>query len=196
MKFLVLSLLLGLSLIAGELRLQSGSVSGLTGVIGDGKIDPKNETLSAKLSMDGSDITTLKGTISVEMALFKSENADRDANMYETLETEKFTYSEYEIKRVVATTIANKYILEGILELHGVEKELNFDATITQDETTLSIDAKTKINVEDYNIEMPCLLGFTMCVDENVDIKGKAIFKKSSLSNTIKQYVDKMTSIY
>ncbi|QFR48274.1 YceI family protein [Sulfurimonas lithotrophica] len=178
MKFLVLSIILVLSLFAGELKLQSGSVMGLTSVLGDSKIDPKNDNLLTNLSIDGDDITTLKGTISVEMALFKSQNADRDENMLETLEVEKFTKSIYTIQSVEDTKAPSVYILKGELDLHGVKKALDFNATITQDDMILSIDAKSKINVEDYGIEMPCLLGFTMCVDENVEINGVAVFNK------------------
>jgi polyisoprenoid-binding protein YceI len=196
MKIFILSLLVGISLVAGELRLQSGSVSALTGVLGDSKIDPKNEQLTTKLSMNASDITSIRGAISVEMALFNSDNPDRDANMYETLNVEKFISSTYTIKNVVATKTPNKYILKGSLLLHGVTKPLDFDAVITQDDVTLSINASTKINAKHYDIEMPCLLGFTMCVKENIDINGIAIFKKSSLSNTIKHYVDKISTIY
>lgn len=196
MKVLTILLALTFSLLAGNLTLQSGSVTGLTGVMGDAKIDPQNEALSADVSMMGSDISTIKGSISIELALFKSENADRDANMYETLESEKFTFAKYTINKTTPTNSPNIYRLNGELEFHGVKKELDFEATIMQDEATLSIDAKSRIDVEDFGIEMPCLLGFTMCVNNYVAINGVAIFKKTSLSNTIKQYVDKMSSLY
>jgi polyisoprenoid-binding protein YceI len=179
MKFLILSMFLISSLIAGDLQVNSGSVSALTGVLGDSKVDPKNESISAKLSMDGDDLSTIRGTISVEMALFKSDNEDRDENMHETLESEKFALSTYTIKKVKTTESPDSYVLKGELELHGVIKPLDFNAHITQDETTVKIDAKTKINVEDYNIDMPCLLGFTMCVDENVAINGIAVLNKN-----------------
>ncbi len=178
MKFLVLSLILGMSLIAGELSLQSGSVMGTTGVVGDSNIDPKNNNISTKLLMDGSDITSLHGSVSVEMAMFKSENADRDEHMQETLESEKFALSAYTITAVEALETPNNYILKGELELHGVKNALDFNAKITLAGDTLTIDATSKINVEDYDIEMPCLLGFTMCVDENVAISAAAVLTK------------------
>jgi len=196
MKFLLFYFLLTFSLLAGELKLQSASVSAHTSVLGDSNIDPKNEHLRTKLLMDGSDITSIKGKVSLEMALFKSDKADRDANMYETLNIDKYLYSTYTIHRTIATKTPNLYLLQGELELHGVKQPLEFKARITQDEVTLSIDASSTINVQDYKIEMPCLLGFTLCVDENVAIKAVAIFKKDSLSNTIKHYVDKMISLY
>lgn len=178
MKFLFLSLILGITLIAGELKLQSGSVMGITGVVGDSKIDPKNDQLSASLSMDGDDIKSLNGSISVKMAMFKSENADRDEHMQETLESEKFAKSTYTIKSVEALETPDHYNLKGELELHGVINPLDFKAKITLDGNTINIDASSNINVEDYNIDMPCLLGFTMCVDENVAISGVAVLTK------------------
>lgn len=178
MKSLILSVLLGASLTAGVLHVNSGSVSALTGVVGDSKIDPKNESISAKLSMEGDDLSSIRGTISVEMIKFKSENKDRDEHMYETLENEKFPLSTYTIKSVKSAKSPNSYVLTGDLEFHGVTKHLDFDAQITQDETSVKIDAKTQINVEDYDIDMPCLLGFTMCVDEHVSINAIAVLNK------------------
>lgn len=179
MKLLILSMFLGASLIAGNLQLNSGSVSALTGVLGDSKVDPKNESIDAKLSMNGDNPSSLRGTISVEMALFKSDNEDRDENMHETLQSDKFALSTYTIQKVTTTESPDTYVLKGELELHGVIRPLDFNAKITQDETTVKIDAKTTINVEDYNIDMPCLLGFTMCVDENVAINGVAVLNKN-----------------
>ncbi|WP_373073467.1 YceI family protein [Sulfurimonas sp.] len=179
MKFLIFSMLLGASLIAGDLQVKSGSVSALTGVLGDSKVDPKFDSINAKLSMDGDDLKSIRGTISVEMAKFKSENADRDENMHETLESEKFAMSNYTINGVEATESPDTYVLKGELELHGVIRPLDFNAKITQDDSTVSIDAKTQINVEDYKIDMPCLLGFTMCVDENVNIDGVVVLNKN-----------------
>jgi polyisoprenoid-binding protein YceI len=194
MKILILSFILGVCLVAGELKLQSGSVTALTGVLFDSQISPKNEDLSTSLSMDASDITSIRGTISVEMGLFKSENADRDAYMYEKLEIEKFTSSTYTIKNVIATKTPNMYIIIGELYLHGVTRALELSALITQDDVTLSMDVSSTINAQNYDIKMPCLLGFTMCVDENIDIKGIAIFKKFSLTDTIKNYIEKINN--
>jgi len=179
MKFLMLFVLLAVSMFANELKLKDGSVSALTGVLGDAKINPQNNFLNAKLSMSGNELTSIRGTISVEMLRFKSDNEDRDENMYQTLESDKFTYSTYTINNIISTETKDNYVLNGNLKLHGVIKPVNFDAIITQNGTSITIDAKTKINVEDYNIDMPCLLGFTMCVDENVNIHGVTVLEQN-----------------
>lgn len=179
MKFLILSMFLVVSLAAGVLHLKSGSVSALTGVLGDSKVDPKTDSITAKLSMDGDDLNSIHGTISVEMIKFKSENKDRDENMYETLESEEFPLSTYTIKNVESAKSPDDFVLKGELEFHGVTKPLDFNAHITQDETTVKIDANTQINAEDYGLDMPCLLGFTMCVDEHIAINGVAVLNKN-----------------
>jgi len=177
MKYLFFSLLLVFPLLATPLTLKEGFVAAHTEVLGDSTIDPLNIGLKAEMSMD-STLESLKGNFSVNMNFFSSDNEDRDENMHESTEAETFPISTYTIETVTKAEGENNYLMTGKLNFHGIDKKLNFDVEITQDTKSVSIKGKSKILVSDYGIDMPCLGGFFLCVDDNVDLFVKAVLSK------------------
>lgn len=178
MKKFILILSLSFSLFAGNLILKEGFVAAHTEVFGDSTIDPLNNVLHADLSMDADDITSIKGVLSVDMKLFVSDNSDRDEHMHESTEASTFPLASYTITEVNKNQDTDSYTLKGILHFHGVKKELSFKSEINLDNETLSISAISNILVSEYGIDMPCLLGFALCVDDKIDIFAKAVLTK------------------
>ena len=178
MKKFTLLLFLCFSLFAADLQLKEGFVAAHTEVLGDSTIDPLNNSLHANLSMSGGDIKSIKGNLSVEMKLFSSDNSDRDKNMHETTEADKFPLATYTITSIDKTKNTDTYTMKGKLDFHGVQKELNFNTEITIQQNTISISAISKILLSDYDVDAPCLLGFALCVDDKIDIFAKAVLIK------------------
>lgn len=178
MKKITLLLLLTLSLFAGKLQLKEGFVAAHTEVLGDSTIDPLNNNLNADLTISDNDITSIKGELSVDMKLFLSDNSDRDENMNETTEVDKFPLASYTITDISKTNDMNAYTITGTLDFHGVQREVNFSAEIVADKGTITISAISKILLSDYVVDAPCLLGFALCVEDKVDIFAKAVLIK------------------
>jgi len=167
MKTLLLTLLLALPMMAGNLQLQKGFVQSHTQMIMDSKIDSVNNTLHVEASMDGDDITTLRGKFWVDVGLFVSDNEDRDEHMDEATEAKKFPLATYEITSVKKTA-DDYYTLNGTLEFHGVKKEISFDAQILNSKDSVKISASSQIKGPDFGVEMPCMV--FMCVDDEIDL--------------------------
>ncbi len=178
MKKFAILLLLSFSLFAGNLQLKEGFVAAHTEVLGDSTIDPLNNNLHADLTISGNDITSIRGKISVDMKLFVSDNSDRDEHMNKTNEVEKFPLASYTITAINKAKDAHAYTIEGTLNFHGVQKALNFDAEILATEQSISISAISKFLLSEYDVDAPCLLGFALCVEDNVDIFAKAVLIK------------------
>ncbi|MDD5372970.1 MAG: YceI family protein [Sulfurimonas sp.] len=172
MKKLLLTLLLALPLFAVNLQLKSGSVAAHTEMVMDSTIDPLNNSLHADITMDGDDITTLKGKFWVEMNLFVSDKSDRDKSMYKEVEADKFKLATYTISSV--TKADDSYTINGVLNFHGKEKPLSAKAKITMTNGTPTIEAASMILVSDFGIKMPCMV--FMCVRDRVDLLVKAAF--------------------
>ncbi|MDD5401154.1 MAG: YceI family protein [Sulfurimonas sp.] len=172
MKKLLLALLLALPLFAVNLQLKSGSVAAHTEMAMDSAIDPLNNSLRADITMEGDDITTLKGKFWVEMNLFVSDKSDRDKNMYKDVEADKFKLATYTISSVTKTD--DGYTINGVLNFHGKEKPLSAKAKITTTSGALAIEATSMILVSDFGIKMPCMV--FMCVRDRVDLTVKAAF--------------------
>jgi polyisoprenoid-binding protein YceI len=172
MKNILLILVLAFPLFAANLQLKSGSVAAHTEMMMDSTIDPLNSSLNAELTIEGSDITTLRGKFWVDMNLFKSDKSDRDKNMYKEVETDKFRLSTYTISKVTKQEQADTFVIEGVLNFHGIEKTLSAKAKITDANGLISIEANSMILVSDFGVKMPCMV--FMCVRDRVDLLVKA----------------------
>jgi polyisoprenoid-binding protein YceI len=176
MKKMLLLFLCTLPLIAGNLALQEGFVAAHTEMVMDKTIDPLNNRLRTDLNIDSDDISSLKGTITVEMDFFSSDNSDRDKEMYKTLDSSAFPLATYTISTVSKSEGENSYTLSGVLDFHGLKRELDFDAEITFENNTLTINATSMILMSDFAVEIPCMM--FMCVRDQIDLFAKAVLLK------------------
>jgi len=176
MKKLFLGLLLSLPLLASQLSVSSGTISAHAKMMMDSNINPISNKLGGKVSIDNNDISSLYGTLSIPLGSFKSDKEDRDEHMYETLDIVKFAKASYTISIVVKDEqVPDTYTIKGKLNLHGIEKDLDAKGKITFENGELVLDAKADLMMEQFGIEMPCMV--FMCVDEKVVLDIKATFK-------------------
>ncbi len=174
MKTILLAFLLVSGLLANSLELKEGFVQAHTEMAMDSTINPLNSKLHAEVSMDGDDIMTLKGKFWVDMDMFVSDNTDRDENMDETTNVKKYPLATYTIKNISKKT-TDTYDLVGIMDFHGVKKELTFVTTILKSDEKLHISAETDILGPDFGLDMPCMI--FMCVDDKINLLVEAKFK-------------------
>jgi len=174
MKKLLFALLVTLPLLAGNLQLENGSIKAHTTMMWE-DIEPKNDKLSADVSMTDDDISTLSGKFWVNMKLFVSDKTDRDEHMYKEMKVDEFTTSTFTISKVSALDEKDTYSIDGTLNFYGVDKKLNAKAVIVKKEGTLTLNAESSMTVTDFGMEQVCK--FFMCVNEKVDFKVEASFK-------------------
>ena len=168
MKTLLLTLLLTFPLLAGNLTLKKGFVQSHSEMIMDSKIDSVNNALHVEANIEGNNITSITGKFWLDVGLFVSDNEDRDEHMDEATEAIKFPHATYELKSVSKAEGDDAYTLNGVMEFHGVKKELSFNAQILNNEKSIVISAETQILGPDYGVEMPCMV--FMCVDDEIDL--------------------------
>lgn len=175
MKKIAIFLLAAVCMFGDSLELKKGSVTGHTEMMMEKNIDPVNNNLKADVTMEGDDITTLKGKFWVETRLFSSDNSDRDKNMYKDLESDKFKLATYMISSIKSIQEKDSYIIEGELDFHGVKKPLSAKAKIVKESANIKFDANSSFKISDFGIKMPCMV--FMCVRDQVDLIVKAEFK-------------------
>ncbi len=174
MKKITLLTLLAATLMASPLQLKSGSVTAHTEMVMDKTIDPKSSSLKGDLTIDGSDITTMRGKFYIEASLFKSDNAKRDDHMHQEMEVGKFKLATYTISSVVKN--GQDYTINGKLNFHGTEKELSAKAKFKDSGTTISLDASSSFLMSDFGIKPPCMV--FMCVRDKLDLTVNATMTK------------------
>ena len=111
---------------------------------------------------------SISGKFWVEVDLFVSDKKDRDEHMDETTEVKKYPLATYTLSSVKKVDEDNHYILNGIMDFHGVKKELSFNTQILKNADTIVISAETQILRPDYGLDMPCML--FICVDDEIDL--------------------------
>ncbi len=169
-KLSIAALLVAVSAYAGNLSFESGSIKAHTEVFGDSSIDPVFKKATSHLSM-GETAASLRGSMEVSIADFISDNAKRDSNMRETMESDKFPKASFEIKEVVSKGGEN-VILKGVMSIHGVSKPISFEGSVSEEGSKVRVKAKSSMKMTDYGITPPKMVFLTVRdqVDLNVDV--------------------------
>lgn len=170
---LIVTALLALGLSAADLPLQSGFIQAHTEVFGDNTIEPATNKISSILQMEDS-IESLKGTITINTLDLKSDKVDRDANMYELLQSTLYPTVSFEIIKVVKNE--QNYTIVGNLNLHGISKLLSTEATITQRDDEINIFGQFPITLTSFGMEPPSM--FFLTVRNQIDIMYNLHYSK------------------
>ncbi len=94
------------------------------------------------------------------------------------LESEKFPKAYFQGKIVGLTEKTGKQSVfaKGVLTIHGVSNDVTIPSTIEFNANGLKVEAKFKVKIADYNIEIPKMV--LMNIAEIVDVTVKTEFKK------------------
>jgi len=157
MRNIFLAILFSGFAVANSLTFQSGKVMVHTSVFGDSTIDPASSVITSNLTIDGNDITTIKGSVDVSLVNLKSDNSDRDEHMYEAIDIKKYTQTSYTINSISPNS-EGKYNIYGTLNLHGVTKKIDLLANITKNGNSVTIKGTTSFKMSDFGITPPKLL--------------------------------------
>jgi polyisoprenoid-binding protein YceI len=108
-----------------------------------------------------------KGTLSIDVLTFDSDDSYRDDNVEEYLnaETYKLMTYDYEIRENLA---------EGDMEINGVTKKITFPVTLKDENGQLFIEGNISIKFNDFNIETPS--NFFLRAHEDLIIGAKLYF--------------------
>jgi polyisoprenoid-binding protein YceI len=104
--------------------------------------------------------------VSVGVKNFDSGNSNRDSHVIEAVEALKFpniTFSSQDI-----TYAGNNITAKGKLVFHGETRELTISGTQSITGAKLSIVGKFDVNMTDYGIKPPSLMG--MSSDEEINV--------------------------
>ena len=113
--------------------------------------------------------------ISVPVSSFDSKNSNRDSNALEVLEALKYPNVKFSSRNIKKS--GNDLIIKGSLDFHNVTKEIELKAKQNASKSDITVLGNFTINMKDYNIQTPSLLG--MKTDEEINLEFKIFFKIS-----------------
>jgi polyisoprenoid-binding protein YceI len=156
---------LGLATFAASLNIQKGEITAHTEVFGDSEINQSSKNINTLLTIDEK-IESIKGKIYFETITLISQKEDRDKNMHELLNTEKYKTILFDITNIVKNE--TDYTINGILTLNGVKKDISTRSNIQEQNSQILFTGKFSFNLTDFNLEPPTM--FFLTVRNQIDI--------------------------
>jgi polyisoprenoid-binding protein YceI len=95
--------------------------------------------------------------VAIPVKSFDSGNSNRDSHAVEVLEALKYPNVTFSGKVISETE--NQIIAKGNLNFHGVSKPIEIKASKSNSSGTLSVVGSFEVNMLDYNITPPGLMG-------------------------------------
>jgi len=114
-----------------------------------------------------------KVAILAKVSSFDSRSSNRDAHMLEVVESLKYPNISFQSNSITETN-KEKVQVKGILDFHGVKKEISFEADVKKKGTQTSVIGNTIFLLEDFNIERPSFM--LTKVDNEVKVRFEIVW--------------------
>ena len=134
------------------------------------KWSAENNNLSGLIKIDNENILNI-GVVA-KVADFKSGNSSLDSNSYRVLEALKFPNIIF--KSVSVTSINGLSNIKGLIEFHGIEKNIDVNVKLTTIENTTQINGEFTISLSDFSVDRPSLL--LRKIDNQITIVFELVF--------------------
>ena len=134
------------------------------------KWSAENNNLSGLIKIDNENILNI-GVVA-KVADFKSGNSSLDSNSYRVLEALKFPNIIF--KSVSVTSINGLSNIKGLIEFHGIEKNIDVYVKLTTIENTTQMNGEFTINLSDFSVDRPSLL--LRKIDNQITIVFELVF--------------------
>lgn len=134
--------------------------------------DGVSRDLNSVILADATKTNITQVAVSVKVSSFDSKNANRDSHTIEVTEGLKYpniTFSSTEIQQQ-----ADKLLVKGILNFHGVNRNISFEVSRKKMGDKLEITGTFPVKMTQFNIEPPTLLAIP--TDDEFKISFKAVY--------------------
>jgi polyisoprenoid-binding protein YceI len=173
MSKILIILCLSLAAIASSLNIQKGEIIAHTEVFGDSQINPSTKEINTFLTIQ-KEVESIRGKIYFDTITLISEKRDRDSNMYELLNFQKYKNISFDISSIVKNE--NGYDVNGDLTLNGITKNISTKGEIINNKDAILLKGRFSFNLTDFNLEPPTM--FFLTVRNQIDISYNIQLKK------------------
>ena len=173
MSKILIILCLSLALNAANLNIQKGEIIAHTEVFGDSQISPSTKEINTFLTIQ-KEVESIRGKIYFDTITLISQKRDRDSNMYELLNFQKYKNISFDISNIVKNE--NGYYINGDLTLNGITKNITTNGVIINNKDAILLKGGFSFNLTDFNLEPPTM--FFLTVRNQIDISYNIQLKK------------------
>ena len=132
----------------------SGGRLGFDGYATPGPWSAWTDSVSGRLT-GAADIGHVRGWVAFPAATLDSDNARRDKDMRKSLEVDKYPVIRFDLHGVTpseASADSSTVVLGGTFDIHGVQRQVEMEATVVFGESDIRVTAQYQLNLEDYEI--------------------------------------------
>ncbi|QKE27904.1 YceI-like domain-containing periplasmic protein [Arcobacter acticola] len=165
MSKILIILCLSLAAIASSLNIKKGEIIAHTEVFGDSQINPSTKEINTFLTIQ-KEVESIRGKIYFDTITLISQKRDRDSNMYELLNFQKYKNISFDISSIVKNE--NGYYINGDLTLNGITKNITTNGEIINNKDAILLKGGFSFNLTDFNLEPPTM--FFLTVRNQIDI--------------------------
>ena len=173
MSKILIILCLSLALNAANLNIQKGEIIAHTEVFGDSQISPSTKEINTFLTIQ-KEVESIRGKIYFDTITLISQKRDRDSNMYELFNFQKYKNISFDISNIVKNE--NGYYINGDLTLNGITKNITTNGEIINNKDAILLKGGFSFNLTDFNLEPPSML--FLKVRDQIDITYKIYLKR------------------
>ena len=135
------------------------------------KWSAENKNVSGLIQIEDESISNIG--IVVKVSDFKSGNSSLDSNSLRVLDALQFPnviFKSTDIKQE-----NGKIIFEGVMNFHGIEKDFNILAEVTQLDGMTKLFGKFSVSLTEFLVKRPSLL--TRKIDDEINLEFDLYFK-------------------
>ena len=173
MSKILIILCLSLVAIASSLNIKKGEIIAHTEVFGDSQINPSTKEINTFLTIQ-KEVESIRGKIYFDTITLISQKRDRDSNMYELFNFQKYKNISFDISNIVKNE--NGYYINGDLTLNGITKNITTNGEIINNKDAILLKGGFSFNLTDFNLEPPTM--FFLTVRNQIDISYNIQLKK------------------
>lgn len=137
---------------------------------GDTTAVASTTAIAGTILIDGDGTALSCSRIDVDLRTLQSNEARRDDNMLNALDINNYPVATFIITEVQGDALVEgqetELVLIGNLSIHGVEKQVSFEATVTLQDGTVTGTATTQITFDDFDVEKPTMGPVISIADE------------------------------
>ena len=135
------------------------------------KWSAENTNISGLIQTENESISNIG--IVAKVSDFKSGNSSLDSNSLRVLDALQFPNVIFTSTNVIKDN--RQIIFEGVLNFHGIEKELSILAEVTQLDEITQLSGKFIVSLTEFLVKRPSLL--TRKIDDEINLEFDLYFK-------------------
>lgn len=140
-----------------------------------------NEAIGTTSAVIGTILIAEDGTplvcsrIDIDLRTLVTDESRRDGQIQKAMETDEFPLATFIVTAIeglegpLAEGIETELVLLGNLSIHGVEKQVSWDTTVTLNDGVVTGTATTQVTFDDFAIDKP-VIGPVMSIEDEVNL--------------------------